>query len=394
MKEYLFRFQEKLGYAEVFLKREKINSVESLNRVAGSLNTNDNEIRENIDFEYKVLLPDNKLTQEKPESHSSTQSATQPATQSEKYASAIILFHGLNERYWDKYIPWAQYLCTHTQMPVVLFPISMHINRSPQSWSNPRTMQKLVSLEKEREDKEDKEGKTSSNQNLTFVNYALSTRIKANPYRFYLAGRETVLNVCQLMEEIREGRSPIFSKECIVNIFSYSIGSLLSQVLLMSNPYGYFSESKLFMFCGGALFGEMNGNSRMIMDKASFEILNHYYRNQFIFEYIPSKADVDNIDNAFLAHIDKEFRQKERYEFYKKAYKRISAISLKKDIVIPTSGIKNAMGSIWKKCLKELDFPFKYSHEAPFPTLEKGASTELDYWFHQVFSHAAQFLKQ
>ena len=276
-------------------------------------------------------------------------------------------------------------------MPVVLFPISMHINRSPLSWSDPRAMQKLVSLEKERDKRE---GRIESNQNLTFVNYALSTRIKSDPYRFYLAGRETVLNICQLMEEIREGRSTLFKRECAVNIFSYSIGSLLSQVLLMANPYGYFSESKLFMFCGGSLFGEMNGNSRMIMDRASFEILNHYYRNQFIYEYIPSKAEVDNIDNAFLAHIDKEFRQKERYSFYEKAHKRIKAISLKKDIVIPSSGIKNAMGSIWKKCLKELDFPFKYSHEAPFPTLEKGASTELNYWFQKVFSPAAQFLKQ
>ena len=130
------------------------------------------------------------------------------------------------------------------------------------------------------------------------------------------------------------------------------------------------------------------------MDKASFEVLNHYYRNQFIYEYISSKQDVDSIDNAFLAHIDKEYRQKERLNFYKKAQKRVRAISLKKDIVIPSSGIKNAFGSIWRKCLVELDFPFKYSHEAPFPEIEKGGSLEeLDYWFEKVFSQAALFLK-
>jgi len=201
------------------------------------------------------------------------------------------------------------------------------------------------------------------------------------------------MNVCQLMEEIRDDKSPIFKKECAVNIFSYSIGSLLSQVLLMSNPCGYFSKSKLFMFCGGSLFGEMNGNSRMIMDKTSFELLNHYYRNDFIQEQALNKGAEDSIYKAFIAHIDKEFKKKERYHFYKKAQKRIRAISLKKDIVIPSSGIRNALGSIWKKCLKELDFPFKYSHEAPFPAIEKGGSLELDYWFETVFSEAALFLK-
>lgn len=364
MKEYLFRFQEKLRDKNTVLKKEKIDVLESLQM-------NGSEIEENINFEYRVILPSEEIEK--------------------KYSSAIFLFHGLNERNWDKYIPWANYLSQNTKVPIVLFPISLHINRSPQSWSNPRMMQKLVSIEKEIEEKE---GRVCSNQNLTFVNFALSTRIKANPFRFYLAGRETILNVCQLMEEILDGNSPIFKKECIVNIFSYSIGSLLSQVLLMANPNGYFSKSKLFMFCGGSLFGEMNGNSRLIMDKASFEALNHYYRNQFICEYIPTKVNVDSIDNAFLAHIDREYRQRERFSFYKQAQKRIRAISLKKDIVIPSSGIKNALGSIWKKCLVELDFPFKYSHEAPFPTMEKGGSLdELDYWFENVFAQAALFLK-
>ena len=369
MKEYLFNFKERLGYEEIFLEREKVN-------VPKSLNIRDNEINENINFEYKVILPRERLVEDK----------------FAKYSSVIILFHGLNERSWDKYIPWAEYLSTHTQMPLLLFPISLHINRSPQLWSDPRAMQRLVNMEKEVKKEESEE--LLSDQNLTFVNYALSTRIKASPYRFYLGGRETVLNVCQLMEEIRAGHSPIFTKECLVNIFSYSIGSLLSQVLLMANPFDYFSESKLFMFCGGSLFSEMNGNSRMIMDRDSFELLNYYYHNDFINDYELSNSPKDSIYMAFLAHIDKELKQKERYAFYKKARNRIRAVSLKKDIVIPSSGIINAMGPIWKKCLKELDFPFKYSHETPFPTIEKGRSVELDYWFEKVFSPAALFLKQ
>lgn len=363
----LFNFREKLGYEEISLERKKVDIPESLK-------VRDVEIEENINFEYRVVLPSDGVAE----------------GLSKRYSRVIILFHGLNERSWDKYIPWANYLSTHTRVPVLLFPIAFHINRSPHIWSEPRAMQSLVNIQKEHNNSSDR---VYNNQNLTFVNYALSTRIKASPYRFYLGGRETVFNVCQLISEIKSGLSPIFTKKCKVDIFSYSIGSLLSQVLLMANPFNYFPDTKLFMFCGGALFSEMNGNSRMIMDRDSFEMLNYYYSKKFINDNRVSYRAKDSIYKAFVAHIDKEVMQRERENFYKKNRNRIKAISLKKDIVIPTSGIKHALGSTWKSCLKELDFPFKYSHEAPFPAIEKGGSLELEYWFHRVFTQAVQFLK-
>ena len=36
----------------------------------------------------------------------------------------LLLLHGLNERYWDKYLVWAEYLALNTRNPVILFPIA------------------------------------------------------------------------------------------------------------------------------------------------------------------------------------------------------------------------------------------------------------------------------
>ena len=79
----------------------------------GTVQLADNNIIENFSFEYPVFTPSGKFRQDK----------------------AILLLHGLNERNWDKYLPWAEFLCLHTGKPVILFPIAFHINRALVTWS-------------------------------------------------------------------------------------------------------------------------------------------------------------------------------------------------------------------------------------------------------------------
>jgi hypothetical protein len=361
MREYTLDFSENLGYDQISGARESITVPEHFPE-------NDNLIKENQNFTYYVVVPSN-VGDSEPD---------------KKFSSAILLFHGLNERSWDKYRPWANYLADKTGKPVILFPISLHINRSPASWSNPREMQKLVN---------DHISKGGDPEDLSFFNYALSTRIAADPFRFYLAGRETVFNVSQLGNEIREGDHPLFEKSCKMDVFAYSIGALLSQVLFMSDPAGIFKESKLFMFCGGALFSEMNGSSKLIMDRRSFKMLNSYYRGVFVMDNGEKRRVGDDMEEAFITHIGYELNREKRVGFYKKNKDRIRIISLKKDTVIPTEGIKRALGGVWKSILTELDFPFKYSHEVPFPgDGQKVNLAEKNYWFENVFSRAALFL--
>ena len=48
-----------------------------------------------------------------------------------------------------------------------------------------------------------------------------------------------------------------------------------------------------------------------------------------------------------------------RESFFQRACDRIRAISLKKDIVMPTGGVIKALGKASGKILEELDFPFE-----------------------------------
>jgi hypothetical protein len=47
----------------------------------------------------------------------------------------ILLLHGLNEKRWDKYLPWARRLVRQTGKSVLLFPIAFHMSRTPAPWS-------------------------------------------------------------------------------------------------------------------------------------------------------------------------------------------------------------------------------------------------------------------
>ena len=100
---------------------------------------------------------------------------------------------------------------------------------------------------------------------------ALSSRLSQNPLRFYASGRESVYNLWQLVLEIKEGKHPLFKEDTSINLFAYSIVALLSQVLLLANPEKMFNDTRLFMFCGGSILSEMDGNARDIMDKNAYD---------------------------------------------------------------------------------------------------------------------------
>ena len=357
MQHYIVDFEEHLGASEIRNRRIGILSPEHLAQP-------DNEIEENLKFTYRVVRSD-----------------SFDRDGEGKSSSVILMLHGLNERSWDKYMPWAEFLAESTGKSVVLFPISLHMDRSPLFWSDSRKMQKLVYIERE---------KRSEAENLTYVNYAISSRLKADPYRFYLSGRESVWNICQLMEEIKLGKNELISSTASVDIFGYSIGAMLAQVLMMSNPEHYFSNSKMFMFCGGSLFSEMNGSSKKIMDRESFASIQNYYTKLFKRE---SRRIKDYIEEVFMSHLSADMFRILREGFYRRNSDRVMAISLKRDTVMPTSGIRMAMeGCDTSTHLEEFDFPFNYSHEAPFPNNVRKDS-EASSWFDKVFSKAAVFFK-
>ena len=59
---------------------------------------------------------------------------------------------------------------------------------------------------------------------------------------------------------------------------------------------------------------------------------------------------------------------------------------------MPTLGIKKAFGNISNKILEEMDFPFSYSHQVPFPFRSKADQMLVNQSFLNVFGKAAAFL--
>ncbi len=303
----------------------------------------------------------------------------------------IILLHGLNERNWDKYLPWAKKLCNMTEKSVILFPISFHMNRAPGLWSNPRIMSKVS-----RERCEScPEGNCSS-----FVNAAISTRLEFRPQRFFRSGLKTIYDILHLIGKIRTGSQKGIDINAKIDFFSYSIGAFLSEIMFISNPLNLFDDSRLFMFCGGPVFEKMNPVSRYILDKKAYESLRKYYvedfdsnvKNDCRLSWFFRETNV--IGKTFMSMLDlnrfKSFRETRLMELSS----RIVILSLVKDLVMPFKAVEETLGRSRgntgiQTCVE--DFPYEYDHVNPFPVIDKIAGI-VNSSFERVFSCAAEYL--
>jgi pimeloyl-ACP methyl ester carboxylesterase len=344
-----YRFDPAIGNREIKRFRKKIPATDFCP-------FSDDHIEENRHFSYPVFIP----------------KGTQQTDRS------IILLHGLNERSWEKYLPWAERLCLQTGAAVVLFPIAFHMNRTPEEWSNPRAISPFVDLRKQQ---------LNDGGNTTFVNLAISSRISQCPIRFYVSGRESVYNVRQLIKDIKNGRHPLFKEGSSVHIFAYSIGAFLAQVLFLSDPDQLLSDSRLFMFCGGTIFSRMNGSARDIMDQESFLKMRNYYLNDFM---TGNKGYNDSMTKAFKSMLSIPAFREYRELFFQKIQDRIKAITLLKDTVIPTIGVREALGAGCSgNVLEEWDYPYEYSHQVPFPVRGKVPAELVMQNFNALFDRAA-----
>jgi hypothetical protein len=308
-----------------------------------------------------------------------------------QFSKGIVLFHGLNERAWDKYLVWAQYLCLKTGKPVILFPIAYHMNRSPKSWSDPRSMSKLAA-----------ERRTlPSNGHCTFANAALSSRLEANPEQMFISGVQSYYDVIQLISEIHEGRHKLFSPEFEFDIFSYSIGAFLSEILVLNNPNNMFSKAKLFMFCGGSTFDFMQGVSKLIMDQLAYIGLLSFQHQANVRKLYNELKQIDKKGIGVLwggikAMLNQKSGQKIREKRLMAMGERVYAITLRHDIVIPSAAIVRTLrghNQDLPSQVEVLDFPYKYSHEQPFPLLTGQEEQIVNQSFCMVFDRASQFLR-
>lgn len=329
----------------------------------------DSDIKENQEFMYHVFMPRGKMT----------------------FDRAILLMHGLNEKSWSKYLPWAARLSIDTNSPVILFPFAFHMNRAPISWSQPRPMHSLLQLRKQ---------KPTPIEKSSIANVALSERLDNFPHRFYLSGYQTAMDLFKLIESIKFGFHPLFKEGTQVNIFAYSIGAFLSQIMLIADNEKLLADSKLMLFCGGSVFQNMIGESKLIMDSSAFNRLLDYFINNLEDDIQRNKPytkllKYTDLGNGFRAMLGEEMNSDIRENAFRKHASKMSVIGLKKDLVIPAKKIVTCLhgkdNSIPTK-VDILDFPFQYSHEIPFPSNKDIDESLVDRHFNDVFDRAGQFL--
>jgi pimeloyl-ACP methyl ester carboxylesterase len=327
----------------------------------------DREIMENISFRYPVFLPAGKRKTDK----------------------VIILLHGLNEKSWNKYLPWARQLVLRTGHAVLMFPISFHMNRAPADWGNPRNMN---ILSRQRMDRYAEQSCTS------FANAAISDRLDNKPERFALSGYQSVMDLLNLVNHISSGKHPVFKEGSEIHFFGYSIGAFLSQVLMIANPNGIFNNSRFVLFAGGTVFSHINGTSRFIIDQQAFTQLRNYYlnhsswRRRTLRSYV-EVMQVKNIARAFMAMLSPEYFKGLRNKTFSSFNDQIMVMALEKDEVFPANDILSNFENTGVK-VNLLDPPYKYSHESPFPVYKNADRSALvDKWFEVVLEEAGDFLR-
>lgn len=333
------------------------------------LNKTDSEIMENIKFRYHMIMPRNE----------------------ERAKGIILMFHGFNEKYWSKYLPWATYIAEKTGKSIVMFPIAFHMNRAPAEWSDARSMYDVSAQRKHRHP--DVIGSSLSN-------VAISTRLHNKPQRFIWSGLQTYYDVIDFVEAFKAGLHPSITPDASIDFMSYSIGTFLGEILMMTNKDGYFSKSRYATFCGGAVFNRLSPVSKFILDSEANVSLYSY-----VVEHLESHMKRDEVLRHYLnAHVEgvnfrcmlnyKELTQY-REEIFRKMSDQFYAITLVKDEVVPAYEVINTLNGVCRDIpirIETLDYPYKYIHEDPFPALTKIAD-EVDEQFRLTFDKISDFLK-
>ncbi|OCA71102.1 hypothetical protein BBH99_03450 [Chryseobacterium contaminans] len=303
----------------------------------------------------------------------------------------IIFFHGLNEKKWDKYLPWAYEIAQKTRKAVMLFPIAFHMDRAEAIWSDRHQMTEIVKFRKE---------KYPENTYFSYVNAATSSRLEAHPQRVFWSGLQTYSDIIEVVKEIKGNRIKGIAPDSSLDLFGYSIGSFLSMMIKMADPRGFFTQSKVFCFCGGMTIDRMFPISKYIMDSQATikmqSVFTELLSSDFKFDHRLKHYQDDELhpqESWFKRMLRYNYFQKEREERIHEIQSQIKAYVLEKDNIAPPIEALNTLQGGYRNINVEVeirDFPFDYSHMVPFPLTHKH-KTEITEAFHQFTQSACDF---
>jgi hypothetical protein len=303
----------------------------------------------------------------------------------------IIFFHGLNEKKWDKYLPWAYELARKTHKAIILFPIAFHMDRAEAIWSDRHRMTEIVKFRK---------GKYPENTHFSYVNAAISSRLEAHPQRIFWSGLQTYSDIIEVVKEIKSNKIKSISPDADLDLFGYSIGSFLSMIIKMADPHEFFTRSKVFCFCGGMTIDRMFPISKYIMDSQATIKMQSVFTELLSSDFKSDKRLRHYQDDGlhpqeswFKKMLRYNYFQKEREERIREIQSQIKAYVLEKDTVAPPMEALNTLQGGYRNIKVEVeieDFPFEYSHMVPFPLTHKN-KTEVTKAFYQFIQSASEF---
>lgn len=333
-----------------------------------ALDVCDVEVRENERFRYQVLAP----------------AGERPAR------GAILMLHGLNEKDWAKYLPWAHALATGTGRAVVLFPTAFHMQRAPRGWSERHAMHRAAAARR---------AAHPSVLASSLSNVATSTRLHARPQRFFWSGIQTYHDVARLVAAVRHGRHPLIAADARLDVFGYSIGCLLAEILLMSDPGGLLADARLCMFCGGPVFNRLSPVSRFILDSEanvalySF-VVEHLESHLRACERLRHHLGAEHPEGlAFRSMLRYDTLRETREAQFRRLAPRLLGLALASDTVVPAYEVVNTLQGAARDIpvrVETLAFDHPHTHEDPFPLLETHRES-VDAAFRRTFAIASEF---
>lgn len=199
----------------------------------------DVEIGENLHFRYPLLRE------------------AAPAASRRRSRHLVLVFHGLNERSFTKYVPWAYHLWRSTGAAVVLYPLAFHIRRVSPLWG--AHLQAFLRARRA----------VAGNESAHAFNAVISDRLGVRPERFFWGGLQSYREVVDLVRQVRAGGHPHVAPEAQIDLVGYSAGGYLALALLLIDEGGLFTRTRAVVFESGAALRDVNLSSRLIVDLAA-----------------------------------------------------------------------------------------------------------------------------
>ena len=213
------------------------------------LESEDAAISANRTFTYLMVAPESRGTQ--------------------TWKNVLILTHGLNEGSYTKLFLWAYNLAHQLNYPVLIFPISFHMDRRSDLWDYPAQAQ-LVNIR----------NRVSGNLRVSPFNARISQRIAQAPQRFLRGGLQSYFDVLDLCDVISSGRHPKFESATTPHFLGYSAGGYLALTLLLSRSDKMHSLSRYILFASCVKPDDMRPSSLFIMDEEAGSKLTTFLKSE------------------------------------------------------------------------------------------------------------------